>query len=233
MRSGPTILNDDIRRRIWEVASSFYPEQDWAHGRNHVERVLKTALKLGKLERADLEVIELAAILHDIFENKETHGGAEGFRHEIEGSKEARKILTECGFAGETVDGVCHCIESHRKRTGRIDPQTIEAKCLFDADKLDCIGAIGILRSAFVSFDHHQEIYKDEEDIEAYRHKNIRPDGTIIDYSQHSSNLEYQLSLKSIANRMYTATGKRLARERAAFMGEFYDRLAKEMKGME
>lgn len=226
-------MDNAVRRRIWKVASSYYPQQDWAHGRNHVERVLKTALKLGKLEQADPEIIELAAILHDIFENKETHGGTEGFRHEIEGSKEARRILSQFGFAGETVDGVCHCIESHRKRTGRIEPQTIEAKCLFDADKLDCIGAIGILRSAFISFDHHQEIYKEEKDIEAYRRKNIRPDRTIIDYSQHSSNLEYQLSLKSIANIMYTATGKRLARERAAFVAEFYDRLAKEMQGIE
>ncbi|TMI17482.1 HD domain-containing protein, partial [Candidatus Bathyarchaeota archaeon] len=59
----------------------------------------------------------------------------EGFRHEIEASKEARNILKNLGVPDKTVDAVCHCIESHRKRTGRIQPQTIEAKCLFDADK--------------------------------------------------------------------------------------------------
>ncbi len=72
-----------------------------------------------------------------------------GFRHEIEGAKEASKILKELGMTDKTIDAVCHCIESHRKRTGT-EPKTIEAKCLFDADKLDCIGAIGIIRSAFV-----------------------------------------------------------------------------------
>ncbi len=225
------MLAEPIRTKIWKIADSYYPRRDWAHGRSHIERVLKTALAIGKQEHADLEVLELAAILHDIFENKETHSTVEGFRHEIEGSKEARKILANLRLANNTIDAVCHCIESHRKRTGRITPQTIEAKCFFDADKLDCIGAIGIVRSAFVSFDHQQEFYKEEEDIEAYKRRNIRRDGTIRDYSQHSSNLEYQLSLKAVADRMYTETGRRLARERMTFMDEFYTRIGKEMKG--
>ena len=225
------MLAEPLRTKVWGIADSYYPKHDWAHGRNHIERVLKMAIEIGKQERADLEIVELATILHDIFQNREAHASIEGFRHETEGSKEARKILTKLGLADRTVDAVCHCIESHRKRSGRTEPQTIEAKCLFDADKLDCIGAIGTIRSAFVSFDHKQEFYKEVDDIEAYRRRNIRQDGTIIDPALHSSNLEYELSLKAVANRMYTETGKRLAKERAAFMDEFYDRLGKELKG--
>lgn len=225
------MLTDSLRTEIWKVADSYYAKHNWAHGRSHVERVLRMAIEIGKGEGADLEIIELAAILHDIFENREAHGGIDGFRHEIEGSKEARRILAELGIADRTVDAVCHCIESHRKRAGKIEPRTIEAKCLFDADKLDCIGGIGVIRSAFVSFEHGQEFFKHEDDIEAYKRRNIRSDGTIIDYSQHSSNLEYELSLKAVASRMYTAKGRRLAKERAAFMDEFYERLGKEMKG--
>jgi uncharacterized protein len=225
------MLAQPLRTRIWDIVDAYYSKHDPAHGKSHIQRVLRTALDIGRQEDADLEVIELAAILHDIFENKETHSGGEGFRHEIEGSKEARKILTKLGISDETVDAVCHCIESHRKRSGRIEPQTIEAKCLFDADKLDCIGAIGIIRSAFISFEHQQEFFREEDDIQAYRRRNIRADGTIIDYRQHSSNLEYELSLKEVANRMYTETGKRLAKERAAFMDAFYNRLGKELKG--
>jgi uncharacterized protein len=225
------MLADSVRTRVWEVADPYYPIRDWAHGRSHIERVLRTALEIGKHENADLDIIELATILHDIFQNKETHSGLEGFRHEVEASKEARKVLKELGLPDKTVDGVCHCIESHRKRTGRIQPQTIEAKCVFDADKLDCIGAIGIMRSAFMSVDHGQEFYK-EEDIQEYKRTNIRSDGTIIDYSRHSSNLEYELSLKQVPKRMYTETGKKLAGERAAFMDEFYNRLGKELRGI-
>ena len=226
------MLAEPLRARIWEIADSYYPKHDWAHGRSHIERVSRMAREIGKKESANLEIIELAAILHDIFENREAHSNIAGFRHEIEGSEEARKILVKLGAANSTIDAVCHCIESHRKRSGRIEPQTIEAKCLFDADKLDCIGAIGIIRSAFVSFDHRQEFYREEKDLEAYKHRNLRPDGTIINYAQHSSNLEYELSLKKVAKRMYTETGKRLARERAAFMDEFYTRLGKELKGI-
>jgi uncharacterized protein len=224
-------LADSILTKVWEIADSYYPKNDWAHGKSHIERVLRTALEIGKREGADLEIIELSAILHDIFANEEKRTMIEGFRHEIEASKEARNILTNLGLTDKTIDSVCHCIESHRKRTGRIQPQTVEAKCLFDADKLDCIGAIGIVRSAFMSLEQGQEFYK-QEDIDDYKRRNIRSDGTIIDYAQHSSNLEYELSLKEVANRMHTETGKRLARERAVFMDEFYSRLGKELKGI-
>ena len=225
------MLAEHLETKVWEIVDSYYPKGDWAHGRSHIERVLRTAVEIGKREGADLEIIELSAILHDIFANEEKHSGIEGFRHEIEASKEARKILKRLGLADKTIDAVCHCIESHRKRTGRIQPQTIEAKCLFDADKLDCIGAIGIVRSAYMSLEHGQEFYK-VEDAETYKCRNTRPDGTIIDYTQHSSNLEYELSLKHVANRMYTEIGKGLARERAVFMDEFYSRLGKELKGI-
>ncbi len=224
------MLTDSIREEVWAISSSYYSEHDLAHGPSHIKRVVRTALEIGKQEGADLEVIELAAMLHDIFVSKETHSGIEGFRHEIEGAKEARNILEKLGVAEETITAVCHCIESHRKRTGT-EPRTLEAKCLFDADKLDCIGAIGIIRCAFVSFDHKQEFYREEENIESYKRKNIRPDGTIIDFSKHSSNLEYDLSLKLVAGRMQTKTGKKLARERADFMDEFFERLSREMKG--
>ena len=225
------MLVDSILTKVWEIADSYYPRHDWAHGRNHIERVLRMAKEIGKQENANLEIIELAEILHDIFENREAHSNIGGFRHEIEGSNEARRILTKVGAAESTINGVCHCIESHRKRSGIIEPQTIEAKCLFDADKLDCIGAIGIIRSTFVSFDHQQEFYREEKDLEAYKHRNLRRDGTIIDYTQHSSNLEYELSLKDVAKRMYTETGKKLANERSAFMDEFYSRLREELQG--
>ncbi len=219
-----------IREKLWNVAASYYSEKDWAHGKNHVQRVLENALRIGKIEGADLDVVEASAILHDIFVYKETHSGIEEFRHEVEAAKEARRILSELNFDEEFVEAVSHCILAHRKRRGP-EPETIEAKCLFDADKLDCIGAIGVLRSAFVSFDHGQEVYRDEPDLKAYKRHNIRHDGTIIDFSLHSSNLEYELSLKHVAGKMQTETGRNLAKERAAFMTQFYNRLDQEMKG--
>lgn len=223
-------MNRLIREKLWQDAKGYYSEKDWAHGLNHVQRVLDNALRIGREEDADLDVVMAAVMLHDIYANKEEHSRIEGFKHEIEGAKEARRILPELGFDNKFVEAVSHCIITHRKRRGP-EPESIEAKCLFDADKLDCIGAIGVLRAAFVSFDHNQEVYRDEPDLEAYKRKNIRDDGTIIDYSLHSSNLEYELSLKHVAGKMYTETGRKLARERSAFMTTFYNRLEQEMKG--
>ncbi len=231
MDEGDAMITDAIRDKLWEVVAEYYPTRDQAHGRNHIERVVRNAMEIGKREGADLEVIEVAAILHDMFESKETHSNVEGFRHEVQGALESRRILATLGFDEQFVEAVSHCIEAHRKRTGP-EPRTIEAKCLFDGDKLDCIGAIGVLRSAFVSFDHGQELYKEIGDLADYNRRNIRPDGTINDFSLHSSNLEYELSLKEVAGQMYTETGRRLAKERAAFMDEFYSRLAKEIKGI-
>jgi len=231
------MLDEAIRNKVWKIAESYYPKNDWAHGRSHIERVIRSAVEIGKQEGADIEVIELAAILHDIFvkyeyniQHREAHSRADGFRHEIEAAKESRRILGKLGISDATIDAVAHCIEAHRKRSSS-EPQTIEAKCLFDADKLDCIGAIGVIRSAFVSFEHGQEFYKEETDIEAYERKNVRSDGTIIDFRLHSSNLEYELSLKEVAKRMHTKTGRRLSEGRAAFMDAFYERFAEELKG--
>ncbi len=225
------MLTPSIRTKVWKFASSHYPKDDWAHGKGHIERVVRMGLKIGREEGADLDVIELAAILHDISEHKETHTQIEGFRHETEGAAEARRILKTLGLSGRIIDAVAHCIESHRKRTG-IVPRTIEAKCLFDADKLDCLGAVGVIRCAFVSFDHRQEFYKEVEDLEAYKRENIRPDGTIIDFAKHSSYLEWELSIREVPARMFTKTGRRLGNERALFMKEFYERFGRELEGI-
>ena len=130
-----------------------------------------------------------------------------------------------------TIGAVVHCIEAHRKRASH-HPETLEAKCLFDADKLDCLGAIGVIRAAFVSFDHGQNFYKEIKDIDTYKKENIRPDGTIIDFSKHSSNLEWELSIKEVPSRMFTPTGKRIAEGRAAFAADFYARYGQELKGI-
>lgn len=225
------MLTPTIRRRVWEIADPYYSKGDWAHGRGHIERVVRSALEIGRREGANLEVIELAAILHDILERKEYHDHIEGFRHEIEGAAEARRILCELGLSKETIEAVAHCIEAHRKRSSH-EPQTLEARCLFDADKLDCLGAIGVIRAAFISFDQGQEFFKEIGDIDAYRKENIRSDGTIITFSKHSSNLEWELSIKDVPSRMFTTTGKRIAEKRAAFAEDFYRRYGEELKGI-
>jgi uncharacterized protein len=109
-----------------------------AHGEDHVLRVLKIARFIAAKEGADIEVVSKAALLHDSFRNGENHA--------LKSAEFARKLLSEEGYGEEFIEAVVHAIEAH-SFSGRIEPRTLEAKVLSDADKLDAIGAIGVARA--------------------------------------------------------------------------------------
>lgn len=92
---------------------------------------------------ADLEVLALAALLHDIARPLEDSGKVED--HALEGARIARRYLRSLGYPEDKVEAVAHAIEAHRFSRGP-EPATLEAKILSDADKLDAIGAVGIAR---------------------------------------------------------------------------------------
>ena len=188
------------------------PSHDWAH----VERVLKTALILGRKEKADLKIIKIATYLHDVGRKdlKEI-----GYDHAIEGSTIARKILKKYRLSKEDVDNVCHCIEAHRFRKGK-NPISIEAKCLHDADKLDVLGAVGIARSY---------IYLGEtRDCVLYKKSKRK---TLSKKRTNSVQEEYEVKYKYLPDKMSTKTGKAIALKRLKYMKSFLDRLEQEVKG--
>ncbi len=165
-----------------------------SHDDGHVKRVLKWAVYLAKREGADVEVVKKAAELHDIARGKPNHA--------MEGAKMAREILRSEGYDEEFIDKVAHCIEAHSFSSG-IEPKTIEAKVLSDADKLDAIGAIGIARAFIFSGEHGRSI---EETLKHFDEK-----------------------LLKLKDMLYTKTAKRIAEDRHKFMLEFYERLRKEL----
>ena len=114
-----------------------------SHSFDHTERVFKLATIIAQAEGADLEVVQTAALLHDIARKKEACGEVEC--HAEHGAKESEKILQELGFDERKIPLVVECIAVHRHRKGLV-PKTIEGKVLQDADRLDVLGAIGIAR---------------------------------------------------------------------------------------
>ena len=118
---------------------------DSAHDTAHVYRVLYNALDIAAEERnADTDVLIAACLLHDI-------GRADQFRdpsvcHAKVGSEKAYSFLLSLGFDETFCSHVQACITTHRFRKDA-HPATIEAKILFDADKLDAAGALGIART--------------------------------------------------------------------------------------
>ena len=116
-------------------------------------------------------------------------------------------------------DKVRHCIATHRFRKN-LQPRTLEAKILFDADKLDVTGAIGIARTLMYRGTLTEPLYR------------ILPDGTISDGTHdigHSFFREYKFKLEKLYDRFYTKKGAELARQRQAIAAAYYENLYKEV----
>ncbi|WP_457590832.1 HD domain-containing protein [Geoglobus sp.] len=165
------------------------------HDSDHVQRVVRIALMIAEHEGGDVEAIRTAAELHDIARSEENHA--------IRGAELAREILVRMGHSEEFVEKVCHCIAAHSFSSG-VEPETLEAKILSDADKLDAIGAIGVARAFMYSGEKGRSI--------------------------HDTLKHFEEKLLRLKDMMYTETGRRIAEERHRFLSEFYERLRRELR---
>jgi len=201
-----------------------------AHDMDHVARVYNLCEYLAKYEgNVDKEVLLLSALLHDIARAKEDNDTSRVIRHEILGSEMAEEILLNEGYSSEIADKVKHCITTHRFRSGN-EPKSIEAKILFDADKLDAIGAVGIARAYVIAGEFSEKIYSSVV-IDEYVKENVVENGNLIDISKHAPNLEYELKLKKIPERLYTKKAKEVAEGRIKFMELYFETIRMEIDG--
>jgi len=224
------MINKKQIDKIEQKAKKYFEGASVCHDWSHVNRVKNLALKIGKKENADLEVVEIATLLHDIgrkeeMKNKGKKDNGIKFCHATEGAKEAKKILTDFDIDEKSVDNIVHCISSHRFRNEE-KPETLEAKVLFDADKLDSIGAVGIARD-FVFVGHFNTVMytgREKEQIESGKNFDFTEEDTAL--------LEYHKKLKYIKDKMQTNTGKKFAKERHDFMVKFFERFWDEVNGV-
>ncbi len=218
------MIDDKIKQSIRKEAKSFFKNASGCHDWTHVERVVKLANIIGKEEGADLDVLEIAVLLHDIGRKKEIKSKGK-LCHAEEGVVLAKDILKKYNLNEDVVDNILHCIISHRYRNNHI-PNTIEAKALYDADKLDSIGAIGIARDfLFAGNAGSNCLYTGNENKilkEGYNHSYTKEDSAII---------EYEFKLKKIKNNIITKTGKKFAKERHLFMKDYFKRFWREVGG--
>lgn len=190
-----------------------------SHDWEHTERVLALVMRIGRRSRANLDVVRFAAVLHDIGRREEDRSRGR-LDHAVLGAQQARKILGRHCLGPTFVEAVCHCIETHRFRGGR-RPVTLEARVLFDADKLDSIGAVGIGRAFLFAGEVGARLHN--RDVDVAKTKAYTEDDTAY--------REYMVKLRKVKGRMLSREGKRLARERHAFMVEFFRRLDREVSG--
>ncbi|MFA6808515.1 MAG: HD domain-containing protein [Eubacteriales bacterium] len=201
-----------------------------AHDLDHVLRVYRLCKTIGsKEENVDCEVLEVSALLHDIARGKEDNDLTGKIDHAVLGAEMAQNILESLNYRKITIEKVKHCIISHRFRSA-YKPCSLEAKILFDADKLDVLGAVGVARSFMLAGEHGERIFF-EGSLADYIEDNIGENGRIIDVSKHSSNIEYEMKLKKIPERLYTSVAKEIAQSRMAFMDQYFKNMEAEIKG--
>ena len=193
---------------IDEARAHYAAGSDSTHDFDHVLRVYHLAERIGQAEGADIAVLRTAALLHDIARPDQDAGRVP--EHAAEGARRAREILA--GQPPELVEAVAHAIETHRFRVDR-PPQTLEAKILYDADKLDCIGAVGVARAFAYGAHQGQRLW-------------AAPGA-----DEHTAMKEFAVKLSQVKNTLFTEAARILAEERHAFMVEFFERMAAEVAG--
>lgn len=208
----------ELEKIIEEVKKKFNKTRK-SHDWEHTKRVYNLCMHIGKKEEADLEVLKFAAVLHDIGRKEQDESDGE-ICHAERGASMARDILNKYNISEIITDKVIHCIETHRFRGEKI-PQSKEAKILFDADKLDAIGAIGIGRAFVFAGEIGAKVHNKDVDIE--KTKSYTEEDTAY--------REFTVKLKKIKDRMLTEEGRRMAEERHKYMVDFFDRLNKEVEG--
>ena len=192
---------------------------DSAHDTEHIYRVLYNALDIAAFEESvDYNVLICACLLHDIGRAEQLDDPS--LDHARIGAEKARGFLTRNGFDAGFINAVCGCIASHRFR-GDNAPETVEARILFDADKLDVSGALGIARTL---------MFAGSTDCPLYT---LNTDGSISDGTGDEADSffrEYRFKLEKLYSKFFTKRGEELARLRQKAAMEFYEALLMETR---
>jgi uncharacterized protein len=202
-------------------ARSWYPD-DPVHGFDHVQRVVRLAEQIAQAEGADLAIVQAAALLHDAQDfSKQPDTDPRAVHHHASADFSA-EILASEGWSADRIAAVQHCIRAHRFRDRSEPPQSLEAKVLFDADKLDAIGAVGVVRAVGYALTHGSPPYTEPS-------ARFLATGETLPGEPHSAYHEYLFKLRKLKDRLYTPTAQAIAADRHRVMEEFFEQLAAEM----
>lgn len=210
----------EIEAEIYsQVQRRFAGFDDPAHGWEHIRRVHQLALHMAEQEHADRFIVGTAALLHDI-------GRLVGdtTQHHAETSETlAAELLSAYPITLEQKDAILHAIVAHSYSRG-VEPRTLEARIVRDADRLDALGAIGILRWAITSTLRRTP-----------QTRSYNPDDPFAQQRQPDDHLfmldHFFTKLLKLADTMSTQTGRELAWQRIAFMHAYLEEFRSELEG--
>ena len=202
-------IRDKVAEILWWNSS---------HDIDHTIRVYDMCLYIWELEWADLEILKIASLLHDIWRPKQ-HETKWKICHAEYWAKLAKSILEDLWLGKEKINSVIHCISTHRFRKWNM-PETLEAKVLFDADKLDSIWAVWIGRAFMYANEVWAKLHNDE---------NIDIENTEEHWPQDTAFREYLVKLIKVKDKLFTKTAKKMASKRQKIMIKFFENLNDEV----
>ena len=211
-----------VKKKEFEEIEDFMKQcmRTGAHDCEHVYRVLYAAMDIASWETAvDYDVLIAACLLHDIGRAEEEISGV---CHAKTGAVKAYQYLVDRHWEEEKAARVKACIAAHRYGGGQ-QPESVEAKILFDADKLDTTGALGAARTLLYKGELRQPLYL------------VEKDGRISDGSgdtEESFFQEYKRKLEKLYDGFYTVKGTKLAGERRQAAEVFYRNVKKEAEAV-
>jgi uncharacterized protein len=205
---------------VRDAARALFKGAAGSHDWEHTLRVHRLCRHIGPKEGTDMVVLECAAYLHDIGRAAQDKSNGH-ICHAVKGARMAEEIIANLPLDDEQKRNIVHCVRAHRFR-GEAAPATTEARVLFDADKLDAIGAVGVARA-----------YLFAGELGARLHNPDLPPEQARPYSRDDTgHREFVVKLSRIEARILTAEGKRLAAGRHAFMTRFFEQFLKEYEGL-
>ena len=215
--------DDDVQ--MWQARFETWwraqPCDDGSHDLGHFRRVYLMALRIAKLENVSYDpmVLLAAAYFHDLVNVPKD--SPDRNRASTFSAEKTPEILTEMGFPSEKFDAICHAIAAH-SFSANIPAETVEAKMIQDADRMESIGAMGVARNMYVSGKMNTSLFHPDDPMgESARKK---------DDSLYALD-HFDLKLLKLPSMMQTDAGRKIAEERAAFLVAFRERMVQEILG--
>lgn len=208
---------DELTRQLEAVLLEHGDGSDGSHDHHHARRVLRNAAEIARREGgADLRLLTAAAYLHDLVNvPKDSPQRAQASRLSAEA---AAPILHRLGFSDAEVASVQHCVIAH-SFSAKVPPQTLEARILQDADRMEALGALGIARTFYVAGKLQSALFDGDDPFA--RERELDDARFAVDH--------FKTKLLGLAETMQTTAGKEVAVERSRSMRQFLDQLGVEI----
>ena len=209
-------MEERLRSKLILIAKEAYKNHDKSHDFLHIVRVLHTAEKLAKMYGADLDVVRAAAIFHDVVMYPKNHPKSR-FAAQESAEKAEEILLNIEEFPKDKIPRVKEAIATHSAGS-KNPPKSLEAKIIYDADKLEATGAVAVMR-VFASSQHIGRAFYDEKDPFA-EHREMDENAYALDYLQ---------KLLKVNETLHTEEAREIADRRRKFLIHFLEELRAEL----